>query len=159
MSAISQAKLPKILAAAEKRGLRTQYAALCYRVVHERTQVLLITSRDTGRWIIPKGWPKKKLEGAEVAAEEAYEEAGVEGRVSDQIIGIYSYTKQLEKGDGLPCMVSVYPLRVKKLLDDFPERKERRRKWFSLKKAASRVHEPELAEILLHFDPAALRRS
>lgn len=148
-------RLPSLL----QEGLeRTQYGALCYRVRKDKVQVLLVTSRGTGRWIIPKGWPIPGSSPAEAAAREAWEEAGVLGRLRDICLGIYSYAKRQPHGRPLPCVVAVYPVKVRKLEDDYPEAKERRRKWVSLKKAASLVEEPELAALLRGFNPAMLRR-
>ncbi|MEN9850080.1 MAG: hypothetical protein RL128_243, partial [Pseudomonadota bacterium] len=62
---------------------RTQYGALCWRMHRGKVEVLLITSRDTGRWVIPKGWPIDGLAPAQTAAREAWEEAGVEGDIAD----------------------------------------------------------------------------
>lgn len=149
--------------AAQSAEARTQYGALCWRRARdkdkEKLEVLLVTSRETGRWIIPKGWPIKGLGPCETARQEAYEEAGVDGKVSDACAGIYSYTKLLgpQRETGVPCVVAVYPLRVSKLVDDFPEREERRRKWFSPKKAAQKVDEPELRALLREF-PEALSK-
>ncbi|MFY0690611.1 MAG: NUDIX hydrolase [Paracoccaceae bacterium] len=142
----------------DKRGVRTQFAALCYRVHKDETQILLITSRTSQRWIIPKGWPLEGVTPAEAATTEAYEEAGVKGKTSNICIGFFSYTKFIEKGEGLPCAVSVFPVKVKKLLEKYPESKERKRKWFSQKRAASLVREPELKKIIKHFDPALIER-
>ena len=136
---------------------RTQFAALCYRINKDKPQVLLLTSRTTKRWITPKGWPIKGCSPAEAAAQEAYEEAGVQGRVRGQCLGIYSYDKVLDNRSRVPVVVAVFPLKVKRLLADYPEVKERRRKWYSLKKAAARVDEPELRSIILSFDPARVR--
>jgi 8-oxo-dGTP pyrophosphatase MutT (NUDIX family) len=135
-----------------------QYAALCWRKVRDKTEVLLVTSRDTGRWIIPKGWPIKGLAPHEAAAREAYEEAGAEGKVKPSCIGLYSYRKLLGPETSVPCVVAVYPIRTLRLLDQFPERQERRRKWFSPKKAATLVAEPELRELLRNFSADALAK-
>ncbi|GFE65319.1 NUDIX hydrolase [Litoreibacter roseus] len=140
----------------QKRGLRTQFGALCYRVHNSETQVLLVTSRASGRWIIPKGWPMPGETPAAAALTEAHEEGGVDGKSFDVCIGLYSYTKIMESEDDLPCVVSVFPVRVKRLLSTYPEEKQRKRKWFSLKKAAARVREPELKKILKNFDPTYL---
>ncbi|MCY4336549.1 MAG: NUDIX hydrolase [Litoreibacter sp.] len=143
----------------QKREVRTQFGALCYRVHNEETQVLLITSRTRGRWIIPKGWPVEGATPAEAAATEAYEEAGVSGKTFNICLGLYSYTKMMAGDDmDLPCAVSVFPVKVKKVLRDYPEKAERKRKWFSIKKAAGKVREPELRKILKHFDPSLLER-
>ncbi len=140
----------------DKRDLRSQFAALCYRMKNGKPQVLLITSRNSKRWIIPKGWPMEAKTPADAAAREAYEEAGVEGKTFNICLGLYSYTKLMSGEPDLPCAVSVFPFKVKKVLTNWPEKKERRRKWFSPKKAASLVREPELRKILKHFDPALL---
>ncbi|MFE3837486.1 NUDIX hydrolase [Pseudogemmobacter sonorensis] len=130
---------------------QTQFAALCWRMHGGAPEILLITSRDTGRWIVPKGWPMKGRSPSGAAAREAWEEAGVEGEVSDQAIGRYSYDKVLRRAQSLPCEVLVYPLRVRRLTDDYPERRQRRRKWFSPGKAARKVAEPELRALLAGF--------
>jgi 8-oxo-dGTP pyrophosphatase MutT (NUDIX family) len=150
---IRQSAIPE--SATEKRGVRTQFAALCFRGKGANTEVLLVTSRTTKRWIVPKGWPMPGMTPVEAARQEAWEEAGVKGRMSTACTGIYSYTKILEEeGDNLPCVVAVFALKVDKIANDFPERKERRRKWFSLKSAAAKVDEPELAQLILNFQPS-----
>lgn len=133
----------------------TQYAALCHRRTDRgRIEILLITSRDTGRWVLPKGWPMKGRSGACCALREAFEEAGVEGSAIDRCIGVYAYDKILKGGLRQPCVVAVYPVAVTRLKEDFPEKGQRVRKWFSPKKAAARVAEPELAALLAAFAPA-----
>ncbi len=152
-------QLPISVGSARKRDVRTQFAALCYRIVKDRPQVLLITSRDTGRWIIPKGWPMDGKTPAQAAHCEAFEEAGVEGRAFDHVLGIYSYEKVLDDDSSpLSCVVAVFPVKVRRLVDDFPEVGQRKRKWMTLSKAADRVHEPDLAHIISRFDPHRLPR-
>lgn len=133
-------------------GGRTQYGALCWRRIGDRLQVLLITSRETGRWVIPKGWPIAGLSPEASATREAYEEAGVEGQASASCVGFYTYDKGLGKPQGprptVPCIVAVYPLKVTALQDRYPECRERRRKWFTPRKAARKVAEPELQALL-----------
>lgn len=156
---ISLKQAPLKTATFAKRDLRTQFGALCYRVRKDETQVLLITSRTSKRWIIPKGWPQDGETPSQSAATEAYEEAGVSGKTTNLSIGMYSYTKIMDEDQNdLPCAVSVFPIRVKKLADEYPEVRLRKRRWFSLKKAAGLVKEPELRKILKHFDPAILER-
>ncbi len=140
-----------------KTGVRTQFGALCWRVKDDKLQVLLIKSRNRKRWIIPKGWPMHKATPAEAAATEAWEEAGVKGSPSEVCLGIYSY-KKLRSPDTtpIPCVVAVFPLQVAEMLDDFPEKGQRKRKWMSPQKAASRVPFPELAQIIRKFDPRGL---
>lgn len=137
---------------ATKRDLRTQFAALCYRFKDDKLQICLVTSRRSGRWIVPKGWPMDGETPADAAATEAFEEAGLRGKVDNRPIGVFSYYKVLSK-DELPCIAVVYPLRVKKVVNNWPERKERRRKWFSRKRAAALVDDVELRAIIETFDP------
>ncbi|MFD1510698.1 NUDIX hydrolase [Lacimonas salitolerans] len=139
-------------------GIRTQYAALCFRIRKDKPQFLLVTSRGTGRWIIPKGWPMKGRSPAKAALREAWEEAGVRGRVGRDFVGMYSYRKLLGRQQLEPCIALVFPVAVKSLDSHFPEARQRRRKWFGRKKAAARVDEPELAELIRNFDPGAWRR-
>ena len=138
-----------------KADLRTQFAALCYRTKDEKLQFCLVTSRRSGRWIIPKGWPLDGETPMDAAATEAFEEAGVKGKVHPRPIGVFSYYK-VRSEDELPCIAVVYPLSVKKILNRWPERKERKRKWVSRKRAATLVDDAELKQIILKFDPAAV---
>lgn len=148
---------PLRLRKSEKTEARTQFASLCYRISNGKVEVCLITSRGTGRWILPKGWPMDKKTPADAAAVEAWEEAGLTGHVHNQCIGVYSYIKPLSKNP-VPVIAMVYPVHVQAIHTDWPERKERKRKWFGLKKAASKVAEPELKELLRNFDPKHLMR-
>ncbi|MGH1465184.1 MAG: NUDIX hydrolase [Cognatishimia sp.] len=150
-------QLPIAIRKARKRDVRTQFAALTYRVRNGKLQFLLITSRRTGRWIIPKGWPMLGKRPAEAAAQEAWEEAGIRGKVFPQCLGVFSHYKTTTLERTLPCLVMVYPLRVKCLEKDFPEKGQRKRKWFSQKKAAKLIKEPELAKIVKTFDPHMLK--
>ncbi len=133
-----------------------QIAALPLRQDGNGTlRVLMVTSRGTGRWVMPKGWEmndKKPWAAAEI---EALEEAGARGSISRRKIGTYTYRKILDDGREMDCQVRVYPMMVERLARDWKERKERRRRWFSLKAAARRVSEPELAALLmaLHRQP------
>ncbi len=129
----------------------TQFAALCWRMNDDQRQVLLITSRDTGRWVVPKGWPMNGRSASEAAAIEAWEEAGVKGSVGEAPVGVYSYDKTMPRKDPLPCVVEVYPLQVDRIAANYPEKNQRRRKWFSLHKAATKVKEPELRSLILDF--------
>lgn len=111
-------------------------------------RVLMVTSRDTGRWVMPKGWHmdgKKPWHAAEI---EALEEAGAKGFISHQPIGTYAYKKRLDDGTNVRCTVTIYPMFVDKLKRRWKERDERKRHWFSPKKAAKLVNERELSAIL-----------
>ena len=136
-----------------KRGVRTQFGALCWRRHEGEVQALLVTTRRSKRWIIPKGWPVDGATPAETAATEAWEESGVEGKARPDCLGIFSYDKGLVEGEEVPCVVAVFPIKVKSLKSAYPESDVRKRRWFPLKKAAKLVEEPELASILAGFDP------
>lgn len=145
------------MTASQKRNVRTQFGALCYRVVDDKVQVLLVTSRGKGRWIVPKGWPMPGATPAKSAMQEAWEEAGVEGRTHENCLGIYSYMK-CDDGERLPCVVAVFAIKVRALKRDYPETGQRRRKWFSRKNAAKLLEEPELRQLVLDFDPRTILR-
>lgn len=134
-------------------GAKIQYAALCWRKGEAGVEILLITSRDTGRWVIPKGWPMAGLSPEAAAAQEAWEEAGVEGVMNPVSLGRYGYHKALAGDVSVPCAVAVYGMRVQRLADKFPEMKERRREWFAPEIAAGLVNEPELARMIQGFIP------
>jgi 8-oxo-dGTP pyrophosphatase MutT (NUDIX family) len=114
-------------------------------------QVMLVTSRDTGRWIIPKGWPTAREAPHASAEREALEEAGVVGTVGRDSIGTYRYLKRLGSGTVVICEVLVFPLEVTRQQDDWPEKEERAFQWFSPRDAADAVQEPALREIILNF--------
>jgi 8-oxo-dGTP pyrophosphatase MutT (NUDIX family) len=122
-----------------------QVGALCICQADDGDElfILLVTSRDTRRWVIPKGWPAKSLKAHQAAAREAKEEAGVQGRASSRIFGKYRYSRPDKAGDQTH-IVSVYLIAVRAMLDKWPEDSERKRAWFSLSSAARRVAEPEL---------------
>jgi 8-oxo-dGTP pyrophosphatase MutT (NUDIX family) len=140
-------------------GVRIQYGALCWRQGDAGVEVLLITSRDTGRWVIPKGWPMPGLSPESAAAQEAWEEAGVEGVVNPVAVGRYGYQKCLSVEATVPCAVAVYGVRVQRLVDQFPEAKERRRQWFLADEAAALVNEPDLGRLITGFSPPAEGRA
>ncbi|RMH48287.1 MAG: NUDIX domain-containing protein [Alphaproteobacteria bacterium] len=143
-----------------RKETRSQFAALPYRVRDDgEVEVLLVTSRGTRRWILPKGWPMRGLTPAETALQEAWEEAGVRGRATDHCLGFYSYEKWFSPKSQVPCVVSVFPVEVEELADDFPEKGERKRKWFTRKKAAQKVDEAELRSIIKSFNPELLKGS
>ena len=129
-----------------------QVAALC--IDPATGKVLMITSRGTGRWIIPKGWPMPGRSLSEAALQEAWEEAGVRARPGRHL-GQFHYDKMQARGFAIPVVVQVFLTRVEALHDDFPERGRRQRQWMDPAEAASLVAEPELAELLRALDPAA----
>jgi 8-oxo-dGTP pyrophosphatase MutT (NUDIX family) len=152
------AKSARSTAARPARGQprRLQVAALCWRRSPKGLRILLITSRDTGRWVIPKGWPMRHRSDPEAAAREAFEEAGLRGAVAPRSLGLYTYQKVLAPGRYIPCVVRVFPLEAQEMLRKYPESGQRRTRWFSPEKAARRVAEPELKALIRSFDPDAV---
>jgi len=132
-----------------RRPPECQVAALCCRDGETGPEVLLITSRDTGRWIIPKGWLMDGKSAAEAAQIEAWEEAGVQhADLLPDPVGTFSYDKRLDDGYENPVEVQVFRLDVSQLSDIYPEARERRRAWVSPEEAAEKVDEPGLKAIL-----------
>jgi 8-oxo-dGTP pyrophosphatase MutT (NUDIX family) len=144
--------------AADLSGTRMQYGALCWRPGADGVEILLITSRDTGRWVIPKGWPMPGLAPEAAAAQEAWEEAGVEGLMEPVCLGRYGYQKCLTVSAQVPCAVAVYGLHVQREADKFPEVKERTRQWVAQPLAATMVNEPDLGALIAGFVPPARGR-
>jgi 8-oxo-dGTP pyrophosphatase MutT (NUDIX family) len=145
--------------AKDKSHSSTQFAALPWRI-NERgiRQVMLLTSRDTRRWVIPKGWPMKKRKPAEVASQEAYEEAGLIGHiVGKRPVGKFHYAKLLPKKGEVLCQVRVFLFRVEQQLDDWPEKGQRETKWFNADEAVNLVDEGGLAEIIDRFAGSYIR--
>ena len=125
-----------------------QYAALPFRCrPNVGTEVLLVTSRETRRWIIPKGWPMKGRKPGEAAAQEAREEAGLVGRPSKKPVGSYNYFKRREGHFDL-CRVDVYLLKLEKQLKTWREKGQREARWFTLAEAAELVEETGLVALL-----------
>lgn len=131
-----------------------QYAALCFRSLSGGgIEILVVTSRDSGRWIIPKGWPMKRRKPYEAAEIEALQEAGVRGRVRKKPVGSYTYLKLMDDGDVAPCVVDVFQIEVTDMAEKFKEKGERIIAWVSRDEAARRVREIELKSLLVEFEP------
>lgn len=128
-----------------------QCAALALREANGEVQVLLVTSRETKRWVLPKGWTERRRGAAAQAAVEAFEEAGIRGDIATTPIGSYAYLKRTEKGRTLPCRVEVFTMQVAEELEDWPERGQRERRWFSLPEAAMAVEEGGLVTLMLQL--------
>lgn len=148
-------QLPIRLRVGKKTDVRSQFAALCFRNSGADTEICLITSRGTGRWVLPKGWPMHKITPASAAAREAWEEAGLTGVAFDHCLGAYSYIKPLNEKRA-PVIAMVYPLHVISEHAHWPERKQRKRQWFPQAEAARLVAEPELQNMIRNFDPSVL---
>lgn len=126
----------------------SQCAAVPFRVAEKGAQVVLVTSRDTRRWIVPKGWTKKKLAPGAMAAREAFEEAGVLGTVTALPIGAYRYLKRMPDGDNVRCDVAVYLLEVTEVLDEWPEMDQRERRWVGVGDAADLISDVGMVPLL-----------
>lgn len=131
-----------------QRPPRLQVAALVLRRGELGPEVLLISSRDTGRWVLPKGWPMKGKSLATAAQREAWEEAGVTGPVCREPLGQYSYDKRDKGGLPRPVQVSVFAMTLRRLETGFPEEGKRKLIWVSPAEAARLVDEPELSALL-----------
>ena len=125
-----------------------QVAALCLRNGARGTEVLLIQTLTRKLWMIPKGWPMDGMTLAEAAAQEAWEEAGVRGRITTDPVGAFTYTKIKSSGLPVQCRAQVFRLDVTETSDTFPEANKRTRQWASPQKAASAVQNPQLARLL-----------
>lgn len=129
-------------------GPLTQVGALCLREGAAGPEVLMLTSRTTRRWLVPKGWPIPGLSPAAAALQEAWEEAGVRGSVGEAPVGAYRYAKLRKSGVVLPCRVDLYQVAVAGLAEDYPEARRRDRAWVALDAAAQIAGEAELGAYL-----------
>jgi 8-oxo-dGTP pyrophosphatase MutT (NUDIX family) len=136
-----------------KPAVRLQYAALPYRFNEAGTlEILLVTTRQSKRWILPKGWPIKGLRPPRSAAREAFEEAGVTGKIGAKSVGSFTYDKMLdEQGIAVQCEIKVYPLLVKKRSAEWPEVGQRLSQWAELEKALSLIEESGIKAIVTAF--------
>ena len=130
-----------------------QVAALPYRLsgADETAEILLVTSRETGRWVVPKGNPMIGKTAHETAAIEAEEEAGVRGIVSPVALGHFDYIKRVSGQSDVEARVELFALQVGKTLDRWKEMAERERRWFTAADAAVAVDEADLGEIIHRF--------
>ncbi len=138
---------------------REQLAALPWRLGKKGLEILLVSSRETKRWVIPKGWPMKGKKPHAAAAQEAKEEAGLVGKVSKTSVGSFHYVKNMRNGAAILCRVDVYPLQVEKQRKSWPERDQRITRWFPAEEAASLVREPELSSLIKGFVPPAAEKA
>ncbi|HYG48909.1 MAG TPA: NUDIX hydrolase [Allosphingosinicella sp.] len=127
----------------------TQYGVLPVRTGPDGgLEVMLITSRDTKRWVVPRGNPIPGKSPSESAAQEAFEEAGITGAVDPESIGHYSYEKRRRLRGPVPASVHLFRMDVAEEREDWPEKGQRERRWFAAGEAAAAVHEAELAELI-----------
>jgi len=130
-----------------------QVAALPWRRGDAGVEVMMITSRETRRWVIPKGGRMVGKTDPQAAAQEAYEEAGGQGGNLGAVLGPFRYDKRLKTGAVQACVVAVYPLEVLIQLGAWPEDQQRQRRWMSQAEAAEAVHEADLADLIRRFRP------
>ena len=130
-----------------------QYGVLAYDIVEGELRLLLITSRETKRWVIPRGNPIFGLLPHHSAAQEAWEEAGVVGRLGATKIGAYRYEKRRRDGSTVPANVHVFPLHVTEQRSEWPEQGQRQTRWFTRDEAVAAVAEPGLKTLIQTFAP------
>lgn len=146
-----QTRNAPVKAAALAKTAGTQYAALPWRLNGDAVEILLITSRRTRRWIVPKGWPIEGLGAAGTAAREALEEAGISGEIDAAPLGAFHYFKLLRGDITMPCRVDLFPLKVTRQRKSWAEKEAREARWFAFPEAARRVTEPQLRRLILKF--------
>jgi len=133
-----------------------QIAALPWRTTPAgEVEFLLVTSRISRNWLIPKGWPMTGRTPAQAALQEALEEAGIKGKIASRPVGRYVYDKILKDGTVIPCSVKVFGMLVTEELDQWEEMHQRERHWFSQADAAQAVTEPDLGRFLAEVDITA----
>lgn len=128
---------------------RGQVAAIALRGENGATEILLVTSRDTGRWIVPKGWIEPGEDGAAAALREAWEEAGIRGEIADGApVGRFQYVKQRTKRGDMVCNVDVYLVRSVRTDKEWPEKNQRTRKWFPVASALELIGDEGLRPVV-----------
>jgi 8-oxo-dGTP pyrophosphatase MutT (NUDIX family) len=142
-----------LVAPRQRDALRRQSAALPVIGSGVAARLVMITSRETKRWVVPKGWIEPGEPAHRSAAREAWEEAGLHGEAEAEPLGRYRYAKRRARGEALPCEVLVFRFRVARLSHDWPEKAERERRLFTFAEAAGLVAEPELAALLRGLSP------
>jgi len=136
--------------------LLIQTGALPWRRTRDdRLEVLLVTGRKSGRWLIPKGWPMSGKNLAEAAAQEAFEEAGVEGSIEPEPLGWFVHEKQHVLFGTMAVRIAVHRLAVERVLATWPEIDQRQRRWFTVKEASEQVKSPALAALIRQLEPRA----
>jgi 8-oxo-dGTP pyrophosphatase MutT (NUDIX family) len=131
------------------RSGNLQFGVLPYRVnAGGETEVMLLTSRGSGRWVIPKGWPMVGRKPRVVALTEARQEAGIKGIVGRRPIGSYAYTKAMERGEDRLCECTVFLMLVTHEAATWREQAQRVRAWFPRDQAAELVDEGGLAQMI-----------
>lgn len=139
-------------------GLPIQTGALPWRKSDKKVaEVLLVTGRQSGRWIVPKGWPMPGKSLAKAAAQEAFEEAGVRGSVDSKPLGSFRHIKEHVPLGTLEVSIVVHPFAVERELEKWPEHGQRQRKWFTIEQAVEQVDSRELGKIILQLGKRVAR--
>lgn len=134
-------------------GLPVQTGALPWRLSRgNEVEILLVTGRRSGRWLIPKGWPMIGKTLAAAAAQEAFEEAGVEGTIDPEPLGAFHHDKQHVVLGGMAVKIVVHGLAVQRELATWPESGQRERQWFTARKAVEQIRSSELAALILQIE-------
>lgn len=134
-------------------GAPLQAGALCWRRTGDKVEVLLVTSRTSGKWGVPKGWALRARPLYRTAQREAWEEAGVVGTAENLLLGLINAPKSYRLVGKIGWKLALYPLEVEHLAEDWPERGQRERRWFSLDMAAERVRPKALGFLIAGFQP------
>jgi 8-oxo-dGTP pyrophosphatase MutT (NUDIX family) len=136
-----------------KPVVRVQYGALPYRFTPMAAlEILIVTTRQSRRWIVPKGWPIKRLTPSKSAAREAFEEAGVRGKIGARAIGSFTYKKTAGQTADYPDYeVKIFPLLVRRQSATWPEHGQRVVQWVDPEKAISLIREPKMKAIVAKF--------
>jgi 8-oxo-dGTP pyrophosphatase MutT (NUDIX family) len=132
-----------------------QYAAIPWRRRHGAIEILLITTRTSGRWIVPKGWSIPGLGPSDCAAHEAAEEAGVVGNMDSTPLGSFHYEKRLKSGEPIRCKVETFAMEVLRQRRNWPEKGERETHWCSPEEAIARVSAPGLRRLIARLAKSA----
>lgn len=133
-----------------------QYGALPWRRTPDGLEILLITTQNTRRWIVPKGWPVAGCTPQQCAAREAYEEAGLSGAVAGEAIGVFNYRKQLKSGQMVACRIRIYAMEVSEVAGEWPEKGTRETKWCPVSEALTLVEDSGLRRIIAKFSRASV---
>ncbi|MGA9795081.1 MAG: NUDIX hydrolase [Rhizomicrobium sp.] len=135
-----------------------QYAALPWRKAGDALEILLITTLNTRRWIVPKGWPLEGKSPHDSAAQEAMEEAGISGPIAKAPLGSFQYNKLRKSGEVVSCKVDVFPMEVAHQRRSWAEKARREARWFSVDDAMAQVTEPGLRRLIAKFAGNGARR-
>jgi 8-oxo-dGTP pyrophosphatase MutT (NUDIX family) len=147
-SKILQSEILSQIMKTRPRWYYKQSGVIPYRINGTELEILLVTSRRKGRWIIPKGIIDPGKTALESAHQEAYEEAGIRGQADPKILGEYRYRKW-----GGTCVVQVFAMELTKMLESWPEAELRQRKWMNRAEAAKAIEEPDLKQLIRNFSP------